>query len=167
MTHKEPQHKLNRRPIEPRDNTAVAQLIRAVMPEFGASGPGFAIMDPEVDDMHGAYAGPKLRYYVLEKDGRIVGGGGFAQRTGADAGTCELRKMYFYPEARGHGLGAALLDTLIIEARSVGFNRCYLETLTGMQAARKLYASRGFVQLTHPLGSTGHFGCDKYFLLQL
>ena len=39
------------RPIEPRDDAAMAAIIRAVMPEFGADGPGFAIHDAEVDTM--------------------------------------------------------------------------------------------------------------------
>ncbi|HVH43293.1 MAG TPA: MarR family transcriptional regulator [Labilithrix sp.] len=34
------------RPIAARDRPAVARLIRTVMPEFGATGPGFAILDP-------------------------------------------------------------------------------------------------------------------------
>ena len=39
------------RPIEPRDDAAMARIIRTVMPEFGADGPGFAIHDAEVDTM--------------------------------------------------------------------------------------------------------------------
>ena len=39
------------RPIAPTDDAAMAAIIRAVMPEFGASGDGFAINDPEVDWM--------------------------------------------------------------------------------------------------------------------
>ena len=50
---------LELRPIRPADRAGVAHLIRTVMPEFGAKGPGFAILDPEVDDMFGAYRGPK------------------------------------------------------------------------------------------------------------
>ncbi|HZX71850.1 MAG TPA: GNAT family N-acetyltransferase, partial [Rhodanobacter sp.] len=33
------------RPITPADNPVMAAIIRAVMPEFGADGPGFAIHD--------------------------------------------------------------------------------------------------------------------------
>ena len=47
-------------PFVPKTIPAVARLIRAVMPEFGASGPGFAINDPEVDDMFTAYSAPAL-----------------------------------------------------------------------------------------------------------
>ena len=39
------------RPIEPGDDAAIAAIIRTVMPQFGASGEGFAINDPEVDWM--------------------------------------------------------------------------------------------------------------------
>jgi len=44
------------RPIEPSDDAAMAAIIREVMPEFGADGPGFAIHDEEVDCMAEAYA---------------------------------------------------------------------------------------------------------------
>ncbi len=154
--------------ITARDDAAVATLIRAVMPEFGAKGPGFAIEDPEVDAMSSAYPGDRARYYVLEADeGRIVGGGGFAALTGGPADVCELRKMYFVPEVRGRGLGARLLDRLLAEAKAAGFARCYLETLERMHAARKLYASRGFVALAAPMGATGHFGCDAWYAREL
>jgi len=52
------------RPIEPRDDAAVARVIRTVMPEFGADGPGFAIHDAEVDAMHAAYSQPRSAYFV-------------------------------------------------------------------------------------------------------
>src|SRR6187549_3313138 len=94
------------RPIRPDDDAAVAAIIRAVMPEFGASGPGFAIMDPEVDAMSAAYrAEQRAGYWVVTTDDdqqRIIGGGGFAALAGTtEKDTCELRKMYFLPEARG------------------------------------------------------------------
>ena len=85
------------RPIEPRDDTAMAAIIRAVMPEFGADGPGFAIHDTEVDAMWAAYTQPRCSYFVVERDGVAVGGGGVAPLIGGEADVCELRKMYFLP----------------------------------------------------------------------
>jgi putative acetyltransferase len=120
------------RPIEPRDDAAVAAIIREVMPTFGACGPGFALSDPEVDAMSAAYAAPRSAYFVVEQGGRVLGGGGIAPLAGGDAETCELRKMYFLPEARGRGLGAALLQRCLESARGSGYRRCYLETLTGI-----------------------------------
>ena len=72
------------RPIESRDDAAMAQVIRTVMPEFGAIGDGFAINDPEVDWMQRAYAVPRSAYFVVELDGKVVGGGGVAPLVGGE-----------------------------------------------------------------------------------
>lgn len=155
------------RPIAPRDSAAVAHIIRTVMPEFGADGPGFAIHDPEVNDMYAAYARARSAYFVVERGGSVVGGGGIAPLEGGSADVCELRKMYFLPEARGVGAGAAMMQRCLDAARNFSFKRCYIETLTGMDAAQSLYRKHGFTPLCEPLGGTGHFGCDRFFILEL
>lgn len=155
------------RPIEARDDEAVAAIIRAVMPEFGASGPGFAIHDAEVGCMHATYSQPRSSYFVVVDGARIVGGGGVAPLASGDPDTCELRKMYFLPEARGRGAGRALLERCLAAARAHGFRRCYLETLARMDTARALYAKFGFKPICAPMGNTGHFGCDSYYALDL
>ncbi len=155
------------RPITPGDDDAVAGIIRSVMTDFGACGPGFAINDPEVDAMSASYGAPRAAYWVVELAGRVVGGAGIAPLAGAGEDTCELRKMYFLPEARGRGLGERMLRLCLDEARRLGYARCYLETLTGMDAAQRLYTRLGFRPLCGPLGATGHFGCDRHYLLEL
>lgn len=155
------------RPIEPRDDAAVAGIIRDVMPEFGADGPGFAIHDPEVGAMSAAYAIPGSAYFVVERDGVVEGGGGVAALQGSDTDLCELRKMYFLSSLRGLGAGTALMRRCLDTARSLGYHRCYIETLTGMDAAQALYLKSGFTPLCAPLGSTGHFACDRYFIRAL
>ena len=155
------------RPIEPGDDGAVAAIIRVVMPEFGACGQGFAINDPEVDWMSRAYAGPRCAYFVVEREGRVLGGGGVAPLEGGDEDTCELRKMYFLPEARGLGAGAAMMRRCLDAARAIGFRRCYLETLSGMDAAMRLYERSGFRRIAGPMGATGHGGCNTFYLLDL
>ncbi len=155
------------RPIEPRDDAAVASIIRAVMPEFGASGPGFAIHDPEVDRMSQSFTRPGHAYFVLERAGRVVGGGGIAPLTGGEPGVCELQKMYYLPEARGQGQGERLLRRCLDFAREAGYRLCYLETLTGMEQAQKLYQRLGFERIPQAMGSTGHFGCNRFYTLDL
>jgi putative acetyltransferase len=155
------------RPIESRDNAAVARIIRMVMPEFGADGPGFAIHDTEVDAMFEAYARPRSAYFVVEREGQVIGGGGVAPLEGGDADVCELRKMYFLPEARGIGAGSAMMLRCLDAARAYGFRRCYLETLTGMDAAQALYRRHGFKTLCAPLGGTGHFSCDQFYIREI
>lgn len=158
---------LSIRPITPADSPRVAAIIRAVMPEFGASGPGFAIHDAEVADMAAAYSRPRAAYFVVEADGEVQGGGGVAPLEGGDPATCELRKMYFLPELRGRGAGAALMARCLDAARAAGFSRCYLETLTGMDAAQRLYERSGFRRIPAALGATGHFGCNRFYLREL
>ena len=155
------------RPIRSTDAAAVADIIRSVMPEFGADGPGFAIHDAEVAAMSAHYALPGHVYYVIERAGRVIGGAGIAPLNGAGDGVCELRKMYFLPEARGIGAGAAMMQICLESARALGYRQCYLETLTGMDSAQKLYERSGFARIPQAMGATGHFGCNRFYLRDL
>jgi len=155
------------RSIEARDDARIAEIIRTVMPEFGATGCGFAINDPEVDWMSRAYARPRCAYFVVEDGNEVLGGGGIAPLDGGDEDTCELRKMYFLPQARGRGAGAAMMQRCLDAARELGFRRCYLETLSGMDAAMRLYDRSGFRRIDAPMGDTGHGGCNTFYLLEL
>jgi putative acetyltransferase len=155
------------RPIEPADDAAMAAIIRAVMPEFGASGEGFAINDPEVDWMSRAYSEPRHAYFVLDRDKRVLGGAGIAPLAGCDADVCELRKMYFLPEARGTGAGTTMMSRCLDAARAAGFARCYLESLCGRDAAMRRYERSGFLRIAGPMGATGHGGCNTFYLRAL
>jgi putative acetyltransferase len=155
------------RPILPEDCPGVATLIRTVMPEFGACGPGFAIHDPEVDDMYSAYTRARHVYYVITDGKQILGGGGVAPLTGEEETTCELRKMYFMKEIRGKGLGQKVMDLSLMKAKEFGFRECYLETLKTMEKAQILYRKNGFLPISAPRGATGHFSCDAWYLKQL
>lgn len=149
------------------DNLEIASIIREVMAEFGATGDGYSESDPEVDNMFANYRGDKSVYFVIEKDGELVGGGGMAPLVGGNASTCEIRKMFFLPSARGFGLGRKLLKRIISEARERGYADCYIETLKRMEAANALYESVGFQKLEQPLGATGHSKADIWYRLVL
>jgi putative acetyltransferase len=155
------------RPIRATDDAAVAVIIRDVMASFGATGPGYSSNDPEVGAMSAAYDGGRHACFVLEQDGRVLGCGGIAPLAGATPDVCELRKMHLLPEARGRGLGERMLHHCLEAARLCGYRRCYLETLSGMETAQKLYLKTGFVRLAGPLGMTGHSGCNRHYLLEL
>jgi putative acetyltransferase len=150
------------RPISDSDNSAIKQIIHVVMPEFGAGGAGFAIHDAEVSSMCEAYNRAGAAYFVLEMDGAVVGGAGIAPLDG-EAGVCELRKMYFLPAARGIGAGAAMMQRCLAFAKAAGYHTVYLETLSGMNGAFKLYERSGFERISGPRGNTGHFGCNRFY----
>ncbi|MDN3633429.1 GNAT family N-acetyltransferase [Neolewinella lacunae] len=173
------------RPITSADNRAVAQVIRTVMPEFNCVGEGFSINDPEVDDMAAHYNSPGATFFVLEtgaaagapprppewgelgRGAEIVGCAGFAPLTGSDGKTCELRKMYLLPSARGQGGGKMLMTACLEGARQAGYTQIYLETVTAMETAQQVYLRSGFRYIEGPLGATGHSGCDRFMIRDL
>ena len=155
------------RKIQKADNPQVSRVIRQVLTEFGAVGDGYSFADPEVDDMSSSYSDNRSFYYVIVRDERVVGCGGIAPLAHGGAGVCELRKMFFLPQSRGFGLGQRLLTLLLDEARKRGFEECYLETLTQMEAANALYQKFGFKPQSTPMGDTGHCSCDCWYLLDL
>ena len=150
------------------DNPAVSQVIRTVMTEFNCVGEGYSINDPEVDDMFSAYSQARAGFFVLnDEEEHIAGVGGYAPLAGGDGTTCELRKMYLLPAARGQGAGRRLLEHCLQAAAADGYSRMYLETVAGMTDAAALYARNGFMTLSAPLGHTGHCSCDRYMVREL
>lgn len=155
------------RVIQKEDNPHIAHVIRAVMPEFGAKGPGFAINDPEVQFMYESYQSSNSCYFVLIYEERVVGGGGIAPLQGGNPHTCELRKLYFLSEVRGFGYGRKMLEHCLKIAQQIGYQQCYLETLENMHQAKSLYEKNGFRKLCAPMGNTGHFGCNSWYVKDL
>jgi len=155
------------RKIEQKDNNAVKEIIEKVMTEFGAVGNGFSIMDPEVKSMFENYSNTDSAYYVVEENGKVIGGAGIAPLKGGEKEICELKKMYVLPEARGKGIGKALMEVCLEAAKSLGYKFCYLETLSHMESANILYQKYGFKLLPKSMGNTGHFGCNKWLMKEL
>lgn len=155
------------RPIQRKDNPAVARIIRQVMTDYGAVGADFSISDPEVDAMYEAYPAPRSLFFVIEHRGSVAGCGGIGPLAEGDADVCELRKMYLLNELRGKGLGTRLLGIALDAARKFGYKKCYLETLDHMTHARHLYRRHGFESIDSPMGNTGHSACNSWMLKTL
>jgi putative acetyltransferase len=157
------------RPILPEDDEAVARLIRSVMTEYNCTDEGYSIHDPELDTMYENFNRDRAIYWVVihPTTGGIAGGGGIGPLTGAEAGTCELKKMYFYPELRGFGLGKRMVLQCLDAARKMGFRTCYLETVDRMKRANKLYQKMGFRRLDAPMGNTGHVSCEGWYAREI
>jgi putative acetyltransferase len=155
------------RSIQASDNAQMAAIIRQVMTEYGAVGPGFSINDPEVDAIADNYQEPTSVYWVVAEGDKVLGGGGIGPLAGGDTTVCELKKMYFLPELRGKGLGVKILQILLDEARRLGYKICYLETLNRMNEAAGLYQKMGFQRIPKPMGNTGHNSCDSFYALDL
>jgi putative acetyltransferase len=155
------------RPIAPGDNPFIATIIRDTLVEFGANHPGTVYYDPTTDALYELFQQEQSAYFIAEINDKIVGGGGIFPTDGLPAGTCELVKMYLLPEARGHGLGSRMIQLCIDTAKEKGFHNIYLETMTELKPALKVYERMGFVYLDGPMGNSGHFGCPLWMLKKI
>ena len=155
------------REIQKEDNEKIAKVIRDVLIEFGVPKVGTAYEDKALDEMFETYADHTSDYFVVELDGKIVGGAGIAQLANYAGKVCELQKMYFLPITRGKGVGSRLMNSCLERAKEYGFVSCYLETMPYMDAARNLYRKTGFIDLEKPLGNTGHYSCSRWMIKEL
>lgn len=153
--------------IQPADNPVIATIIRNTLEEFGANHPGTVYYDKTTDALFELFQKEKSVYFIVEKDGKIVGGGGIYPTDGLPADTCELVKMYLLPEARGTGLGSQLITHCLEHAKDFGFSKVYLETMNELKAALKVYARMGFTYLDGPMGNSGHFGCPLWMIKEI
>lgn len=154
------------RPVREADDAALAGIIRATMAEFGATADNHEISD-EIPHMTAAYRPPRAAYFVVERGGRVAGGGGIGPLAGAEPTICELRKMYLLAEARGIGAGRRVAEQALEFAKAAGYTQCYLQTREVMRQARALYEKLGFRRATAPEGVTGSFGCDAWYAKEL
>src|ERR1700689_4400956 len=96
--------------IQKEDNETIAAIIRSVLAEFKANKPGTVYYDPTTDDLFNLFSKPLCEYWILEVNGKIVGGSGVYPTEGLPEGCCELVKLYLLPEARGKGYGKQLIE---------------------------------------------------------
>jgi putative acetyltransferase len=155
------------RPIEPGDNEELAKVIRTALAEFGANKPGTVYFDPTTDALFELFRTPNSFYYVALVDGKVVGGCGIFPTDNLPDGTCELVKLYLAKEARGTGLGKQLMEISLSWAKKNGYTQVYLESMPELAKAVSIYEKVGFKALDHPLGNSGHCGCDIWMLKKL
>lgn len=152
------------RPIEPADVPALLSIIANTRGEHGIAEHGVELLEPADHALYANYQRQRTLYFVALLDGEVVGGAGVAPLAGADPLTCELQRMYLRTDARGRGLGDALLERCLAAAKQFLYVRCYLETVTQMQAALDFYGRHGFRNLQAPLGRTGHQHNDRWMI---
>jgi putative acetyltransferase len=100
-----------------------------------------------------ALTGPDVAFYSYrDDDGAVLGVGALKRLDDAHA---EIKSMHTAQEARGRGVGRAMVEHLVAVARERGFSRVSLETGAGpaFAPARALYARAGF----EPCGAFGPY----------
>lgn len=96
----------------------------------------------ELTDLPGAYAPPDGTLLLCYEKGLALGCVA-AKRIGPDS--CEMKRIFVAPTARGHGAGRALAEAVVDRARDAGYRHVYLDTSVRQTEAIELYRSLGFV----------------------
>lgn len=147
------------RPAEAPELSDIEALFRAYAAGLPVdlSAQGF---DRELAELPGAYAPPKGALLIARGgDGAALGC--IALRPLSES-ACEVKRLFVRPQARGTGVGKALVAAIIDAAAGIGYREIKLDTLDHMQGAVRLYRSFGFAPIpsygTHPYEGLVCFG---------
>lgn len=136
--------------FQERDRDEIVAMLREYEVGLGIS-LFFQEFEAEIATLPGAYAPPGGTIVVArDRTGRPVGCVAL-RPVPNEPGSCEMKRLYVRPAARGTGLGRRLALAAMREAHRLGYRRMVLDTLPWLREAQKLYRSLGF----HQTGTTG------------
>ena len=124
-------------------DTADVAEVRALFREYADSLPfslDFQDFEHELAELPGPYAPPSGALL-------LVHGAGCVGLRALDGSTCEMKRLYVRPSARGRGIGRLLTEAVIAEAQRLGYARMRLDSTPGMEPAQALYARLGFREI--------------------
>jgi putative acetyltransferase len=105
----------------------------------------FQSFDQELAGLPGDYAPPRGRLLLAEQEGQLAG---CVALHPLNDDICEMKRLYLRPQFRGQGLGRQLADTIISEARSIGYASIRLDTVEPvMKDAVAMYRRLGFQEI--------------------
>ena len=87
---------------------------------------------------------PESLFLILEQDGHAIGMGGIRR---VRDGICEMKRVYIRDAAKGQGLGRALVERLMQDARALGYRTMFLDTAPTLETAIGLYQRLGFAPI--------------------
>lgn len=118
----------------------------------------FQNIESELSNLKEKFAGNGGAFFLARSENEIVGCVGFWR---IDPNTCELKRLYVIPTARGQQLGEQLIRTVLNRAREMQYTIILLDTIDTMTTAIRLYRRMGFVEISayryNPLDGARYF----------
>ena len=129
--------------------TSAAALFRAYAASLAIdlSPQGFAL---ELDSLMNVYGPPGGELLLAKRGDHVLGC--IALKPLEPPRVGEVKRLFVRPQARGAGVGKALVAAITDAARSLGYQQMVLDTLSQMEGAIGLYKSLGFTPIA-PYGS--------------
>ena len=100
-------------------------------------------MDDELNSLEDKYFPPNGELIVAIEDENILGMVAYHRH---NDNTCEMKRLYIKPEARGCHLGNILVSEIIKKAHNNGFKEMVLDTIAPLKPAISLYKKHGFIE---------------------
>jgi putative acetyltransferase len=105
----------------------------------------FQNFEQELAALPGQYAPPHGRLLLAQYDGQLAGCVALHKW---ETDVCEMKRLYLRPSFRGKRLGRAIAETIIAEARNIGYERMRLDTIEPiMKDAVEMYRKLGFREI--------------------
>lgn len=105
----------------------------------------FQNFEKELAELPGDYAPPDGRLLLAEYESELAGCVALHK---LEREVCEMKRLYLRPQFRGKGVGRALAEKIIADARAIGYRRMRLDTVEPvMKDAVALYRVLGFKEV--------------------
>jgi len=103
----------------------------------------FQNLEDELNDLRHKYLPPNGEILVCVNGDEVLGMVAYYRH---DERTCEMKRLYVRPEARGMNLGNILVSEIIFHAKSSGYETMLLDTIKPLKPAINLYKKHGFIE---------------------
>lgn len=129
---------------ETREDIAAIRALFIEYQRFLSLDLDFQNFGAELAALPGKYAPPRGRLLLARIGGEVAGCAAFYPMSDK---VCEFKRLYVRRAFAGKGVGRALLEAAIAEAREVGYSHMRLDSLRRMAEAGKLYTQYGFYEI--------------------
>lgn len=98
----------------------------------------------ELESLHEMYGPPRGGLLLAKLGPDYVGAVGLREFA---PGIAEMKRMFALPQYRGRGIGVALIEAFIAQARQLDYRAIWLDSIRPLDKALNLYRKFGFLEI--------------------